>query len=283
MGALLEPERRKILFGTVDGIWRVNVAVGSPERITIDDQGAKGLHVYPRWLPDGRHFVYLARDVDANNRGIYLGAVDGGRSVRLVPDESAPIFVEGINGTGHLLFVRGASLVSQVLDIVNRRVEGEPSILADRIMIGQTVRRGAYDASPTLLVHRSGGGVDQTELALLDRAGRRLSTLEGDGYLTHIALAPDDLTIALQRSNISTNTYELWQFDLLRGGTRPMLVRPYSIATPVWSADSKRLAFLSHQQASGAHSSSRPVQSQLSCKGPRWASSRTGLPTDGGC
>jgi hypothetical protein len=52
-----------IVFGraNVDGLYRVSAAGGEPARLTmLDASKQEGGHYWPQFLPDGRHFLYLA-------------------------------------------------------------------------------------------------------------------------------------------------------------------------------------------------------------------------------
>ena len=234
------------LFASLTGIWRVNADGTSPRQVATADP-AQGARLYPHWLADSRHFVYLARDANPAVRGIYLGSIDGGPSARLIAEESAPRSVQGPDGKDHVVFVRGATLVVQLLNAAAGRVEGEPVVLAENITLGQTVRDGAYGLSPTLLVHRAGGGgAERTDLVVLDRAGRRIKTLDSESAIVEMSLAQDDSRLAATRLNGASNLYEVWEYELARGAARPLLIKPYSFLAPVWSPDG-RLAFLSNE------------------------------------
>ncbi len=238
----------EILYSTRKGVMRTNVAGGVPQPVALDD-AASSLRLYPRWLPDGRHFVYLRLDPDVTLNGIYLAAVDDGPPVRLVADASAPVPVEGPDGRVRVLFVRRASLVSQVVDVAARRVEGEAQVLATRVPLGNTVRIGAYDASGTLLAYRRRAEGQQTELVWLDRRGQRLGVVEIEDPL-QVSLSPDEAILAVQRANVDQNTFELWQGDAKRGGGRPLVVSSHSVVTPVFSPDSAEIAYLSNETGS---------------------------------
>ena len=235
-----------LLFASATGIWRVNADGTSPQQVTIDDP-AKAARLYPQWVSDNRHFVYLGRDLDPAVRGIYLGSIDGGPSVRLIAEESAPRAVQGPDGKDRVVFVRGAALVMQLVNIAARRVEGEPVVLAENLTLGQTVRDGAYGLSARLLVHRAGGGgAERTDLVVLDRVGRRIKTLDSESAIVEMSLAQDDSRLAATRLSSASNLYEIWEYELVRGGSRPLLVKPYSFLAPTWSPDG-RLAFLSNE------------------------------------
>ena len=48
--------------GSTDGIMRVAADGGSPSRVTaLDSMSGEVRHLWPRLLPDGRHFLYQAQ------------------------------------------------------------------------------------------------------------------------------------------------------------------------------------------------------------------------------
>jgi hypothetical protein len=142
--------------------------------------------------------------------------------------------VQGPDGKDRLVFVRGAALVAQLVNTAAGRVEGEPAVLAENLTIGQTVRDGAYGLSPTMLVHRAGGGgAERTDLVVFDRVGRRISTLDSESAIVEMSLSHDDSRLAATRLNAVTNLHEVWEYELTRGGARPLLVKPYSFLAPI--------------------------------------------------
>ncbi len=225
-----------------EGISRVS-ASSPPVRVTSIEGAREIAHLYPRWLPGGRDFVFMKRSLRPEVRGIYLGSVDGPAPVRLVDDETAPAFAQSGDGTGWLVFVRGATLLAQRLDTAKRALDGEPIALGQRLAIGMTVRNGAYGASPALLVYRSGHAFVNKSLTWFDRNGRGVGVVETDTAFGHLSLSPDGHTLASEHFNLDSNLMELWLTDLRRNLARPLLVKPYSVGQPVWAPDGTRLAF----------------------------------------
>jgi Tol biopolymer transport system component len=244
-GRLSWGPNNRVLFASLSGIVQVDVASGGVQAVPLND-AATGIRLYPRWLPDGRHFAYLVRDVDPSRAGIYLTTLDGTPPVRLVPDVTAPVVVRGSDSRVWLLFVRQSTLVAQVIDVAARRMEGEARALATDIPIGLTVRAGAYDAAGTLLAYRSRSGGDPSELVWLDRRGRRLGVVDVSSP-QQVSMSPDGSTLAVSRSNPDLNTFEVWQVDVARGGARPLIVAKNNPATPVWSPDGTGVAFLADE------------------------------------
>jgi eukaryotic-like serine/threonine-protein kinase len=64
-----------IIFG--DGvIMRVSATGGQPSPLTTLDSSQREIrHLFPEFLPDGRHFLYLRRSSQLENSGVYVGSL----------------------------------------------------------------------------------------------------------------------------------------------------------------------------------------------------------------
>lgn len=233
------------------GLMRVSPKGGTPEWLTTVDPARGELrHVFGRWLPDGKHFVFLMRAQTAEVRGIYLGSVDHAPPSRLLSETSNPVYVTEGNGHGSLLYVRGGTLVAQSFDEQRLALLPEVSPLGQRVRLGIAVRGGAFDASERLLVFRSGSAYQPTRLIWLDRDGRQIGEVGPDeAYRLETSLSPDERTLLYGRFNEDTNLIEVWTSDLERGVAVPLL-KPdgVSVEAPLWSPDGKLLAYLSAER-----------------------------------
>jgi eukaryotic-like serine/threonine-protein kinase len=101
--------------GPTSPILKVAATGGTPVAVTTlqaEDPNAGAR--YPSFLPDGRHFFYLA----ASSRGaggVFIGSLDGGDRVPLINDVTNVIFARS-NGEGYILFRREATLMAQRFD-----------------------------------------------------------------------------------------------------------------------------------------------------------------------
>src|SRR2546423_2197607 len=76
-------------------------------------------HLFPTFLPDDEHFLYLA--VGAKERsGTILGSLDGTAPIRLLSEGASAILSQG-----HLLFVHGDTLMAQQFDPSGLRMIGD--------------------------------------------------------------------------------------------------------------------------------------------------------------
>jgi len=107
-----------IIFSS-GSIRRVPESGGVPVVLTTGDS------LFPSFLPDGRHFIYLRPVTPDNQAGIFLGSIDA------LPDEQpkkrilatnlhAQYVPSGDPDIGYILFLRGSVLLAQPFD--NRRL-----------------------------------------------------------------------------------------------------------------------------------------------------------------
>jgi hypothetical protein len=191
----------------------------------------EGLHTAPRFLPDGRRFLFstgIGFEVD-----VYVGSLDN------VP--ARKVFRAGSDvsyaAPGYLLFLRQQTLVAQRFD------PGQLNIIGDPIPIAQDVARsfstGMFSASDTgTVVYTS---LTESRLTTVDRAGRNLGVAAPAGEYNEVALSPDGTRVAFGRP--SSNGIDVWVRDLDRGTTSRLTSQPTVNNGPVWSPNGETIAF----------------------------------------
>jgi hypothetical protein len=102
-----------IVFSSDGGLFQVSAAGGEAKPVTkVDESSGETAHGSPRFLPDGRHFLYTVRGGKPDVMGIYLGSFDAADSVRLLGSNAT-----GEYSSGHVLFLRGRTLLAQPFDV----------------------------------------------------------------------------------------------------------------------------------------------------------------------
>ncbi len=119
-----------ILFGMSPNapIFRVSETGGVPAPVT--PAGQPGQHIFPAFLPDGRHFLYYVEDIA--EPGIYVGQIDGGETRRLLAADSPAVYAP----SGQLLFIRKDALYAQNFDPVRLELTGNPYPVAGGALSG---------------------------------------------------------------------------------------------------------------------------------------------------
>src|SRR5450631_4008866 len=121
-----------IIFAAEGGgpIYQIPAAGGAVKPVTTLDAAEKEVsHRWPRFLPDGKRFLFMSRRPTARIRlAIEVASIDGGRRTRL-----ADASTTGAYARGRLYFVRGISLLSQAFDVKSLAVSGDPAPVAEDI------------------------------------------------------------------------------------------------------------------------------------------------------
>jgi eukaryotic-like serine/threonine-protein kinase len=156
-------------------LMRVSASGGTPVAITKVDAALHTSHRWPFFLPDGKHFLYIALHHDpskAANNTLYYASLDG--------RENRPLFrsqTNAVYASGFLLFGRGDQLIAQPFNPSSGTLSGEPQNVAKGVMNdGSTWHMDASASNDGLLVFGSGASGD-LQLVWLDRSGKRSAPL----------------------------------------------------------------------------------------------------------
>jgi eukaryotic-like serine/threonine-protein kinase len=209
-----------VVLGTAkEALWSPLEARCKPIAITVLSKAEQETgHLWPYFLPDGRHFLYLAWSIQPSNRAIYVGSLDTMERKRLLAVESMAAYAQ----PGHLLFHRGGTLFAQGFDPSNLELKGEPVSIADQISVGAGVggRTGFSVSQNGVLVYRAGGPAANRRFAWFDRTGRELVSAGESGlYTNSFDLSPDGKQIAVARLNPASSQYDIWLIDWARYGS----------------------------------------------------------------
>lgn len=230
-----------------DGLYRVPASGGTPTQITIPDPSrGENSHRWPMFLPDGRHFLYLAANLSGkmDQDAIYVGALDS----------QAKKFVTKATGNaayaapGYLLYYREKSLFAQRFDADKVELSGEAVPLSTDVAYLPRIRRAVYAASDGgVLVAQSGSGVSLSRLVWYDRKGNEIGAVGKPDVYANVALAPNGKTVALDKADMGSQNTDVWTYDLQRDSTKRLTFDPAIDSTPMWSPDGTRLLFASNR------------------------------------
>ena len=84
---------------------------------------------WPEFLPDGRHFLYMAIGQKAEDNTYRIGVLDSKETKALASAQTLVTYAP----PGYLLFVRDKTLVAQPFDAKALKTTGEPVPLAEQI------------------------------------------------------------------------------------------------------------------------------------------------------
>jgi Tol biopolymer transport system component len=230
-------------------VFRVSASGGPVEQVTTLDKarGEVG-HWRPQFLPDGRHFLYLARAEPAQNSGIYVGSVDSKDTKRVSDVDVTAFFAR----PGYLMFARENVLMAQPFDARALRTNGEPVVVGRGVQYVATWGSAAFATSDNGVLVYQGASPAARQLVWFDRSGRRAGTLGPDGeYAEDPRISPDGARVATKRIDPTTRSADLWIYDVSRGIGSRFTFDAARESSPVWSADGKRLFFSSNKAGIG--------------------------------
>jgi Tol biopolymer transport system component len=225
-----------ILFRTNQGLWRVK-ASGGPATMIITGLSAVTPR-FPRFLPDGRHFVYFIYTAGADATGLYLASLDDPTPTKLGPSESTGRWVS----PNLLLFVDQGKLVARALDLEARTFSGEPQTIADGL--GDVVPgHGAFSVATTgLIAYRPQPGNRPSRLLWVDRSGNASGTpLEFNGNVQAAEFSYDGARLAVDLT-VNGNR-DLYINDLVSGGLTRLTFGNSIEGFPTWSRDHRTIVY----------------------------------------
>jgi WD40 repeat protein len=196
-------------------------------------------HIWPCFLPDGRHFVFLGDASATVNHSIRLGSLDSQESVQLV---SPAVTSLAFAVPDWLLFVRAGALVAQRLDAKARKLVGEPALLGERIASIDIIHGFEFSVSQTgVLLYRTAN--PESQLAWFDRSGKRQGDVGEPVRYGRIELSPDERRIVFERVDADGRLGNLWLQDLTHGSTSRLTATAGSDYSPIWSPDGSKILF----------------------------------------
>ena len=222
-------------------ILEVSANGGTPTAITKIDGAQHSSHRWPFFLPDGKHFLYLAMNHDAAksaNDAVYYASLDGRENRLLLHSPSNAIYANGF-----FLFAQHDQLMAQPYDPSSGKLSGEPHTVARGIMNDLTTWHMDASASENGLLAFGSGGIGELQLIWVDRSGKQLAVAADKlTNLQYASLSPQGDRVALQ---IDTGINDIWVMDLARGVRTRLTFGPVTNAFPIWSPDGKWIAYFS--------------------------------------
>ncbi len=218
---------------------RVPAAGGAPVSFTTIDFSRHSSHRWPFFLPDGRHFLYLAMNHDTSksaNDTIYYATADGRENRPLLRAESNPIYA-----AGYILFARNDQLMAQAFDPSKGTVSGEPRPVVNGVMNDFTTwHMDASASGDGLLLFASGSG-SEVQLVSYERTSKQTTMIADKmANLYSASISPQGDRMAL---DIDSGLADIWVLDLGRGVRTRLTFGPVSNLSPVWSPDGKWIAY----------------------------------------
>ena len=202
---------------------------------------------WPQLLPGGEQILHASVDPKTGDWRIRASRFkDAAPPREIITAGSRAIYTESAgSGQGYLLFVRAGALLAQPFDAKALRTTGDARVIVPRVYSFTPAGSADFSVSRSgeLLVYQN--VVHRSQMIWVDREGRRLRAAGPDRISTKDArLSPDGTRFASALFDVERGVTDVWVTDVASGQSRRQIVGPGLVAAPVWSPDSKRMAFM---------------------------------------
>ena len=227
-------------------IMRVSAGGGRPSKVTaLDTIPDGGGHRWPHFLPDGRRFLFFARNMGKeSDEGIYLTSLDGGPPRMVLNAHSGAAFLP----PNRILFVADGTVISREFDPQSGRVTGPQVPVAERVATSSNFYSAFSAASNGTIAY--GPMAMSSDLVWKTRDGRINSTVGALGQYVDFSVSPDGRKVAVTEVDRGNPFADIYVIDLSRGGQKSKITfSRVTDATPVWAPDGQQIVFRSNRRA----------------------------------
>ena len=234
-----------ILLGSsgVSPLLRVPSGGGACQAATeLNRERQERAHVFPQFLPDGRHFVYFARSNKQGNTGVMVGSLDSKETKLLLPSSSQavyaapglPVVRAGPNADGPAVRRRPPGAFRRSLPVAEQIAV---SLFGD----------GMFSASSNGVLAFRSGTSGNSQLTWFDRSGKSLGSVGPPGDYVNLALSADGKRVAFQRQ-IASGHRDIWQMEIDRPVPQRVTFSASDETNPLLSPDGGTIVFASNRE-----------------------------------
>jgi dipeptidyl aminopeptidase/acylaminoacyl peptidase len=107
--------------------------------------------------------------------------------------------------------------------------------------------QGFFSVSQTGTLIFTNGVLANDQMAIFDRAGKRLGVISKPGALISPAISPNGETVAFDWQDPQSGTWDIWTHDLAHNTDSRLTSDPANDRYPTWSPDGRHVVFASNR------------------------------------
>jgi dipeptidyl aminopeptidase/acylaminoacyl peptidase len=239
-----------ILYSAREGLVRLSPAVGKPELLAPPD-AAKGEVAFalPQLLPGGKSILVTIALASGAQQIAILDLKTGEKTILIDGEGLGRYAPTGVvpgreADTGHIVYLRGSSLMAVPFDVAQRRILGPAVPVLEGAASPSFSSTGTLAFVPNLLAQPN-----SSTLVWLDRKGLEDSVAVPPRNYRSIELSPKGdraaLTVAIP-SIPPVALSDVWVSDLERGTLTPVTFNKTS-TNAIWTMDGQRLIYVTQK------------------------------------
>ena len=202
------------------GLYQVAASGGDPVPVFKLDPSKYSYYGTPKFLPDGKHFLYYAAANDPASSGAYFASLDGKENRLLLKGARLPTY-----GSGYLLYHLGKTLMAQAFDPERGQLKGDAHPVAEPVA-SDSYGNGVFNVSENgVLIYQAGDSLKERRITWFDRAGKELGAGEKRSFET-VRISPDGTKIAFAAGDPNNPNLDIWVDELARGVHRRLTNDP---------------------------------------------------------
>lgn len=229
--------------GPGGGIVKIPAGGGTPEPVTTPEEASsEKLHLWPRFLPDGKRFFYLGINFKPGEEvrvaRLYVGRLDSAERTRVADINSQAWFV----APGALVYVEDGAVKAAPFDLSSLRVTGEAETISDGVGYFRPTGRSNLSVSAQGTMVFSPPGEDQ-QMVWFEPAKGRVGQVGPRGAFDGARISPDGSRVVAGVIDRRTGLSDLWLYGVERPTAAKLTTDARWESAPEWSRDGSLVYF----------------------------------------
>ncbi len=224
------------------GIFVVSAIGGDPQQLTTIGAGYDS-HRHPRFMPDGREFLFVGRTSNSSDNSIFLASLDTTVVPRIISESQA----NADYNNGMLLTVREGVLMATPFTPDEERVIAGGTPLVENILTLGAAAVSVFGVSPGgMMVFQTGASAQaDKQLSWMDLESGVEQVLGESGRLDRARVSPDGHRAVVEVQEASNEGTDLWLVDLDTELRTRFTFAAGDEVSAVWAPDGKSVIYAS--------------------------------------